>query len=89
MQKMSDSQRLDARIKARKAVLDNVASFHRFWHEKRCLAMGDEKLSLPEYLSACVQDVEVFLSLEWQRDIEARIEASQRLEAEFNRASAL
>ena len=51
--------------------------------------MGDEKLSLPEYLSACVQDVEVFLSLEWQRDLEARIESSQRLEAEFNRASAI
>jgi hypothetical protein len=89
MQKMSDSQCLDARIRARKAVLDNVASFHRFWHEKRYRAMGDEKLSLPEYLSACVQDVEVFLSLEWQRDLEARIESSQRLEAEFNRASAI
>jgi len=89
MQKMSDIERSEARIKARKAVLDNVASFHRFWHEKRYLAMGDEKLSLPEYLSACVQDVEVFLWLEWQRDIQAGIEASQRLKVEFNRASAI
>lgn len=87
MQKMSDSQRDDARIQARRAVLANVASFHRFWHEKRYLAMGDEKLSLPEYLSACVQDVEVFLALEWQRDREASIEASRRLEVELKRVS--
>ena len=86
MQKMSDSQRNDARIQARRAVLANVASFHRCWHEKRYLAMV-EKLSLPEYLSACVQDVEVFLALEWQRDREASIEASRRLEVELKRVS--